>query len=50
MKYVAMGKPWSSSTWQRRTFRWWASLYAKLNDEPDLASKIVELVDDPERS
>lgn len=50
MEYMALGKPVVQFA---LTEGWYsardASLYAKKNDEHDLAAKIVELLDDPER-
>ena len=50
MEYMALGKPivQFDLTEGRRTARD-ASLYAKRNDPADLAAKILELLDDPER-
>lgn len=50
MEYMAMGKPIVQfDLVEGRVSAREASLYAKRNDPVDMASKIVELLDDPER-
>jgi len=50
MEYMALGKPIVQfDLTEGRFSAQKASLYAKKNDEVDLAEKIVELLDDPER-
>ena len=50
MEYMALGKPIVQfDLAEGRTSALAASLYAKRNDSADLAAKIVELIDDPER-
>jgi glycosyltransferase involved in cell wall biosynthesis len=50
MEYMALGKPVVQfDLTEGRFSAREASLYAKPNDEVDLANKIVELLDDPER-
>ncbi len=50
MEYMALGKPIVQfDLTEARFSAQGASLYAKKNDAPDLAAKIVELLDDPVR-
>jgi glycosyltransferase involved in cell wall biosynthesis len=50
MEYMALGKPIVQfDLAEGRYSAQAASLYARRNDAPDLAAKIVELLDDPER-
>ncbi len=50
MEYMALGKPIVQfDLTEGRFSAQGASLYAKRNDPDDLAAKIIELVDDPER-
>jgi len=50
MEYMALGKPLVQFDLKEGRFSAMeASLYAKKNDEIDMAEKIIELLDDPER-
>jgi len=50
MEYMALGKPIVQFDLAEGRFSAQkASLYAKRNDPDDLAAKIIELVDDPQR-
>jgi glycosyltransferase involved in cell wall biosynthesis len=50
MEYMALGKPIVQfDLTEGRFSAQSASLYAKRNDPDDLAAKIIELVDDPQR-
>jgi glycosyltransferase involved in cell wall biosynthesis len=50
MEYMALGKPIVQfDLTEGRFSAQSASLYAKQNDPDDLAAKIIELVDDPQR-
>jgi len=50
MEYMALGKPIVQFDLTEGRFSAQdASLYARRNDPDDLAAKIIELVDDPER-